>query len=44
MKAAIALSRASECDMKSKDCAIDQLQKDLNEVKSQLFKEVTLIN
>lgn len=40
MKAAIALSRATECDIKSKDHAIDQLQKKLNELKSQLFKEV----
>lgn len=40
MKAAIALSRASECDVVSKDFFINQLQKDLNELKSQLFKEV----
>lgn len=42
MKAAIALSRATECDVKSKDHVINQLQKDLAELKSQLFKEVII--
>lgn len=40
MKAAVALSRASECDINSKDRTIHQLQADLNELKSQLSKEV----
>lgn len=44
MKAAIALSRASECDVKSKDHVINQLQKDLAELKSQLFKEVIIMH
>lgn len=40
MKAAVALSRASEFDVKSKDQAINQLQNDLCELKMQLCLEV----
>lgn len=40
MKAAVALSRASEFDVKSKDQAINQLQNDLCELKRQLCLEV----
>lgn len=43
MKAAIAISRANIGDVISKDQIIEQLKKDLNEVKSQVFKEVSKI-
>ncbi|KAG5671611.1 hypothetical protein PVAND_001804 [Polypedilum vanderplanki] len=39
MKASIAISRATENDVSLKDYSINQLERDLNEFKSQLFKE-----
>lgn len=41
MKAAIAISRASDNENKFKDEIISKLQKELHEVKSQYFKEVS---
>lgn len=43
MKAAVAISRATASDLNLKDHTINQLEKELNEVKSQLFKEVSVI-
>lgn len=40
MKTAVALSRASECDLKTKDDVINQLQNDLSELKRKLCLEV----
>lgn len=40
MKSAIALSRATECDIKIKDHTINQLQNDLCELKRKLCLEV----
>jgi len=43
MKAAIAISRVTECDVYKKDKEIVETQKELNDVKCQLFKEVIKI-
>ena len=42
MKAAIAISRATECDVYKKDKEIAETQKELNVIKCQLFKEVSI--
>lgn len=41
MNAAIAISRATIGDVETKNQTIVQLQKDMNDVKSQLYKEVS---
>ena len=43
MKAAIAISRATECDVYKKDREIAETQKELNAIKCQLYKEVSII-
>lgn len=41
MKAAIAISRATVSDVNLKDNVIIRMQAEMNEIKSQLFKEVS---
>lgn len=43
MKAAIAISRATECDVYKKDKEIAETQKELAVIKCQLFKEVSIL-